>query len=344
MILNLDILKFTSMIENISLEKYHKELTNYVGSSTLKQILVSPKWMKYCILNPEDSRISLESELKGSVYHSILASITNKGDKSDFEAEYTVFAPPINEKTGKPFGYETGKFLDAYNGFQAENPGKTICSQTEVDLANIMIEQLLTGNSHLSKDVNYLISHGKAEQSHLVEYQGKNFKFRPDLETNKKIVDWKTCGFEVPKVENFARQIVKFGYHISAAFYQYFDFIETGVWRSFYWIAQEKEPPFDFNIIDASNWSFEIHSIEHKESLVIPESSNQFVIETPSQIAIPNTGAIIFLQLLTEYIHCAELDKWPGYSVFTQPDWRNRRIGKSEVPNWEKIKNINFYN
>jgi hypothetical protein len=332
------------MIQNLTLDQYHKELKTHIGSSTLKQLLVSPKWMKYCQLHPEAGDISLESELKGSVYHSMLASITNRGDYSDFEAEYTVFAPPINDKTGKPFGYDSAKFLDAFNSFQDFNPGKTICSQNEVDLAKVMIEQLLNGSPHLSKDVNYLIKHGKAEQSHLVDYEEMQFKFRPDLETSKKIIDWKTCGFEVPKVENFARQIVKFGYHISASFYQYFDFIESGVWRTFYWVAQEKEPPFDFNIIDASNWAFEIHSIEQKENIMIPESSTQFVIETPSQIVIPNTGAVIFLQLLTEYIHCAKNDYWPGYSIFTKPDWRGRRIAKSEVPGWEKNNNINFYN
>ena len=331
------------MIQNISIQKYHKELP-HVSSSNLKQLLVSPKWMRYCQLNPEDNRISLENELKGSVYHSMLASITNTGGMEDFEKEYTVFDPPINEKTGKPYGYDSIKFMDAYNDFQAANPEKTICSQKEVSLAKTMVEELLHGSKHLSKDINYLIKHGKAELSHLVDFQGKQFKFRPDLETSKKIVDWKTCGFEVPKTENFARQVVKFGYHISAAFYQYFDFIESGIWRSFYWVAQEKEPPFDFNIIDASNWAFEIHSIEKKESLVISESSMQFVIETPTQIAIPNTGAIIFLQLLTEYIHCSENDFWPGYSIFTKPDWRGRRIAKSEVPNWEKTTNINFFN
>jgi hypothetical protein len=160
----------------------------------------------------------------------------------------------------------------------------------------------------------------------------------------KKIVDWKTTAAFTPKCENFAKQIIKFGYHISAAFYQYFDFIESGTWRSFYWIAQEKEPPFDFNIIDASNWAFEIHDISIKENLVIPENEMQYVIETPKQIAIPKTGGVIFLQLLHEYIHCAQNDFWPGYSVFTKPDWKGRRIGTSIVPNWEKLNNLNFYN
>lgn len=327
------------MIQNLTLDQYHKVLTTHVGSSTLKQMQVSPKWCKYCQLHPEDSRISLELELKGSVYHSLLASITNKGDYSDFDAEYTIFVPPVNEKTGKAFGYDSLKFLDAYNLFQSENPGKTICSQKEVDLAKIMIDELLKNNTHLSKDINYLIKHGKAEQSHLVDYEGMQFKFRPDLETVKKIVDWKTCGFETPKVENFAKQIVKFGYHISGAFYQYFDFIENGVWRSFYWVVQEKEPPFDFNIIDAANWTWEIHDITSKDGLI----TDQFTIETPSQIVIPKTGGVIFLQLLDEYLHCSKENFWPGYSVFIKPDWKGRRIAKSEVPTWNKSVST-FYN
>lgn len=328
------------MIQNISLQVYHKELTEYIGSSTLKQLLVSPKFLKYCMLHPEDSRIGLETELKGSVYHSMLASITNKGDNTDFQNEYCVFEPPVNPSTGKPFGYDSNKFLAAYEGFKEQNPDKEICSQGEVDLANAMIDELLKNNTHLSKDVNYLIKHGKAEQSHLVEYQDFKFKFRPDLETSKKIADWKSCGFETPKVENFAKQIVKYGYHISAAFYQYFDYIENGVWRSFFWIAQEKVPPYDFNIIDASNWSFEIHDISKKDGLI----TDQFTIETPTQIIIPKTGGVIFLQLLEEYLHCSRENFWPGYSVFTKPDWKGRRIAKSEVPSWEKSNNTTFYN
>jgi hypothetical protein len=325
------------MIQNLSLKDYHGQ-TDIIGSSTLKQMLISPKFCKYCQLRPEDSRISLESELKGSVYHAKLACIVNG---TNFDDEYSVFQPPINDKTGKSFGYDSLKFQDAFNSFQAQNPGKNICSQNEIDLADAMIKELLEGSFHLSKDVNYLIKHGKAEQSHIVDYQGMKFKFRPDLETSKKIVDWKTCQFETPKAEKFSKQITNFGYHISAAFYQYFDFLETGLWRSFYWIAQEKEHPFDFNIISADNWAWEIVDIKYKDSLVL---ESDMIVETEKQIAIPKTGAIILLQILQEYIHCSETGIWPGYSVFTKPDWVGRRIAVSEVPTWEKIKNANFYN
>mgnify|MGYP007071607592 FL=1 len=327
------------MIQDLSLKTYHA--SQHIGSSTLKQMLISPKWFRYAQLHPEDNRISLENELKGSVYHSLLASYTNKGDDSDFLAEYTVFEPPINDKTGRPFGYDSQKFLDAYNLFQEANPDKVICSQSEVNLAYAMAKELLHGNDHLSRDVKYLIDHGKAEQSHIVEYEGVSFKFRPDLETKKKIVDWKTCQFEVPKTENFAKQIAKLNYHISAAFYQYFDWIENGLWRNFFWVAQEKEPPYDFNIIDASNWTWEIHNITEKDGLIIPDEDMQYLIETPTQIVIPKTGALLFLKLLHAYIEFSKADIWPGYSIFTQPDWKGRRIAKSEVPIWQKT--INYY-
>jgi len=250
----------------------------------------------------------------------------------------------VNEKTGKPYGYDSKAFQDAYNSFQAENPDKTICSQTEVDLAYVMVNELTKGNRHLSDDINYLLKHGKAEQSHLVEYEGLMFKFRPDLETKKKIVDWKTCGFEVPKAENFSRQIVKFGYHISAAFYQYFDWLESGIWRSFYWVAQEKEPPYDFNIIDASNWTWQIHDISVKNDLILLEEEQQYVIETERQIVVPKAGALLFLKLLMQYIECVKSNTWNGYSIFTPPDWKGRRIAISEVPKYETIKTVTFFN
>lgn len=330
------------MIQNISLAVYHKELIDHIGSSTLKQLKTSPLWMRYAQQHPDDNRISLEAELKGSVYHSMLASLTNKGDMSDFENEYVVFDPPINDRTGKPFGYDTKAFTEAYESFQVANPDKNICSKTEIDLSKAMIEMLTKGNSHLSKDINFLIKNGIAEQSHLVEHENLKFKFRPDLETKKKIIDWKTIGYEGPKTENFSRQIVKLGYHISAAFYQFFDFIENGVWRNFYWVVQEKEPPFDFNIISAENWAFEIYSIEKKDYIVIPEDVEKYVIESKQQIAIPHAGAIQFLELLEEYIYCEQNDYWPGYSVFTEPDWLKHRIAIAPVPSYERL--TKFYN
>lgn len=319
------ILPYISAPNEITNEDYHngEEYAKFISSSELKQMLVSPKWFRYFQDHPNDTRsISLENATKGSVYHDMLCSIVNTGGLDAFNKAWAVFEPPVNEKTGKPFGYDTNAFLWAYNEFMGLNPGKQVCGKGDIALSERMIAELRQGNKHLSADINFLIKHGKAEVSHFVEYQGAYFKFRTDLETSTKIVDWKSCQPETPKVENWSRQVMNMGYDISAAFYQFFCFISTGKWKTFYWVAQEKEPPYDFNIIDASNWAFEISNTGE---------------------VIPHSGAQKFIRLMEVYIQCVEKDEWPGYSVFTQPDYRGRRIAVSQVPGYEQGKMLNYY-
>lgn len=322
-------LPFISAPNEISNDDYHngKMFEKFISSSELKQLQISPKWMKYCQDHPEDTRnISIENAMKGNVYHDMLASYTTFGDFSEFEKNWAVFDPPVNPSTGKSYGYDSMKYVAAYQEFLILNPGKGVCSQAEIDLAKTMIGELLDGNKHLSKDVRFLIKHGKAEQSHFCEYQGGFFKYRTDLKTSNKIVDWKTCQFEVPKIENWSKQVIKMGYDVSAAFYQFFDHQITGKWRSFYWVAQEKEPPFDFNIICADNWAFEI-----------TEDGDG------GQTVIANVGAQKFIKLMETYLMCVERGEWPGYSVFTQPDYRNTRLSVAPVPGYEQGKLLNFY-
>lgn len=319
------ILPYISGPNEISNDAYHngEEYAKFISSSELKQMLISPKWFRYCQDHPDETRsISLENATKGSVYHDMLMCIVNSGDTASFYNTWAVFDPPVNPKTGKVYGYDTQAYVGAYEEFKSLNPGKEICSQAEIDLSEKMIKELRFGNDHLSKDINFLIKHGKAEQSHFVEYQGAFFKYRTDLKTSTKMADWKTCQHEVPKTENWSKQVVNMGYDISAAFYQFFEFVATGKWKTFYWVAQEKEPPFDFNIIDASNWAFEI---------------------TNSGEVIPHSGAQKFIKLMETYIQCYEKDQWPGYSVFTQPDYRNRRIAMSPVPGYEAGRMLSYY-
>jgi len=322
-------LPYISQPNEITNEEYHNgaQYEKFISSSELKQMLVSPKWFKYAQDNPSDTRtISLENAMKGSVYHDKLCSIVNTGDDSGFQKTWVVFQPPINPTSGKQFGYDTQKFKDAMAECEYLNPGKEPCSQGDIELSDKMIKELRFGNSHLSADINFLIKHGKAETSHFCEYQGAYFKFRTDLETSTKIVDWKSCQSEVPKIENWSKQVVKMGYDVSASFYQFFCFITTGKWKTFYWVAQEKDAPYDFNIIDASNWAFEITK----------DADGQ-------QTVIPHSGAQKFIKLMEFYIQCVERDEWPGYSVFTQPDYRGRRIAVVPVPGYEQGKMLNFY-
>ena len=317
-------LPFTSGPNAITNDDYHNadKYKKFCSSSILKLLMVSPKYARYCLDNPE----AKESEAmnQGSVYHSMLASLTNKGDLSEFEKEYFIFNPPKNPKTNSSYGFATKAYQEAVESEVASNQGKLPCSEDQKKVAESMIDELLNGNPHLSPTVNHMIKIGIAEQSHFLEYQGQKFKYRTDLKTNKKIVDWKKTKLGSPKPEAFEREIIKYNYHISAAFYQFFEFVLTGKWKDFYWIVQESEPPFDFLIHNSSEWTYQIN---HSDGCTIEM----------------NTGSLMFSKLLEYWILCSERNQWPGYSIFLQPDWKNQRIGYPTVPIWYKNKMFEFF-
>lgn len=314
-------LTYVSKPGEITNEDYHyeEESRKYYSSSQLKNYLISPKYARYVWLNPEKK--DTDALELGSVYHAILESRVN-----NTPMPYVAFDGPINERTGKPYGRDTLAYQNGMVEFESENQGALICSNANLLTANIMVDELLKGNDNLSPIVQSFIKNGIAEQSHYIEYQGGLFKFRTDVKTKNLIVDWKTTQLENPKPENFERQIIERGYHISAAMYQFLDHELTGRWRRFYWVVQEKQPPYDFTIIDSSSWTWDIDVINGE------------------QIVVAGPGAIIFMRLLEEHLICLEKGSWPGYHVFIKPDWRGRRIAKPEAPGWYKAKMMNFIN
>ncbi len=302
-------------------ETYHngENYKEFCSSSNLKLMLTSPKYARYALDNPKE--IESEAKSQGSVYHSMLASLTNRGDLSEFNQEYFIFDPPKNPKTSQPYGFTTKAYQEAVESEMQTNNGKLPCSENEKKVAESMIDELLNGNPHLSPKVKYMIKIGIAEQSHFCEYMGQKFKYRTDLKTDKKIVDWKKTRLGFPKPDVWSREIIKYNYHISASFYQFFEFVLTGKWKDFYWIAQESEPPYDFLIHNASEWTYD-HS---------------------GGVVEMNTGALQFTKLLEYWILCSERNQWPGYSIFLQPDWKGQRIGYPGVPGWYKNQMFEFF-
>lgn len=307
----------------ISNDTYHNgpEYQDFISSTSLKHYMVSPKYAKWARENKEIKES--EALRRGSVYHDMLFSLINHGDFSYFNKKWAVFDPPINPKTNQPYGAATKKFLDEFELQKLDKGVDDLCGKNEMNEAKAMIQELLAGNNHLSHIIKQFLKNGKAEQSHFLQYQGIGFKYRTDLKTRKIILDWKTTTLENPKVEHFPRQIIKFGYHVSAAMYQFFEHELTGHWRKFYWVVQEKEPPYDFTILDANEWTWKVN---------------------PSGEIEMGVGALEFIRLLEQHILCEENQEWPGYSIFIQPDWKNYRIGIPEVPGYYKNRDFNFYN
>jgi hypothetical protein len=313
-----------STIYNLPNEEYHRgELyKDYLSSTQLKHYLVSPKFAKWCFDNPDESKINPESAEIGSLFHSAMESMANTGDLAQFRNELFVFDPPINMKTGQPYGSGTKAYQIALEFAKSQHTGKFPTSQAKIELIEKMVNELLHNCGETSKQVRQVLKWGTAEISHFCEYEGAKFKFRPDLETKSKIIDWKTLAIDDLHEDTIAKAIIKFGYDISAAFYQFFCHEITGKWKSFYWVMQQKQPPYDAVMVCADNWGF---------------SLNDEIVEM-------GCGALKFSKLLEQHIYCTQHGKFPGAEVMIQPGFRGRRIMTAETPSFEKNKLINYYN
>ncbi len=289
-------------------EDYHRGewQADFLSSTTMKRYLVSPKYYLYCKEHPEADNISLEASMKGSVYHSLLASLTNKGDYSDFEQEYFVFEPPINPKTGAAYGISTQKYMEAYEEAKTAHPGQEATSVAEVAQAKAMVGALLHDCGSTSRSVNELIKWGNAEVSHFCMYQGHGFKFRTDLITGRKIVDWKTISADDLHVSTIQAQIRKCHYGLSAAFYQFFAHEVTGRWYDFFWVFQQKTAPYDAVLVSAQEYAY--HYNEDQDYLQ------------------RGPDAQLFEELLRQHLTCCNTGYFPGAEVFLMPEAGNRRI------------------
>ena len=314
-------------------EEYHRgeRYRDYLSSTQIKHYLTSPKFARLVQLHPEQFTINPDSAEKGSLYHDAMESIVNYGSLDHWRNNLLVFEPPINPKTNCPYGRDTQKYTNALLDAQAENPGKTLTSQSSVHLVETMVWELLNNCRETSRQIQSMLKWPttRAEVSHFVEYEGCKFKYRPDVETKKKIYDWKTLAVDDLHEDTVNKTIIKFGYHISAAFYQFFEHVRSGVWKEFYWVMQQKTPPYDAVMVSAANWAF---SWEPDASL--PEGG----------VVHLGTGATTFMKLLRQHIYCVQNNDFDGAQVFIQPGFRGHRIMLPEPPGYAKNEIFNFYN
>lgn len=319
-------MKIRDTIYNLPNEEYHrgKQYKNFLSSTQIKDYIVSPKFARFKALHPELFEIGVETSEKGSLYHDAMESIVNTGSLDKWRNNLLIFQPPINERTGQPYGRETQKYNTALDEVTASNPGKTLTSEADIRLVETMVYELLNNCGETSKQIKQVLNFKKtkAEVSHFVEYQGCKFKYRPDVETAKKIIDWKTVSADNLHEDTINKIISKFQYGISAAFYQFFEHERTGVWKDFYWVMQQKSAPYDAVFVSAANWAY------HVEDGIVRMGAS----------------ALMFVKLLEQHIYCSQNDKFDGAQVFIQPGFKGRRIMMPEPPIFDKNKMFNFYN
>ena len=107
-------------MKNTTVEKDSKD---FLSSTQIKDYMVSPKFARYKALHPELFEISIEASEKGSLYHDAMESLVNTGKLDKWRNNLLVFEPPINPKTGCPYGRDTQKISDCTNRGQRVKTG-----------------------------------------------------------------------------------------------------------------------------------------------------------------------------------------------------------------------------
>lgn len=307
------------IVYGLSNEQYHygEEERQYLSSSGLKKYLISPKAYKHFIDNPVDEKS--DALRFGSLFHDCMAALAEGGLLDDVIDAIAAFEPPINEKTGQPYGSTTKAYAAAYEKFTAELNGVLASTAEEKELVSAMLNSLLYGSGATSEQVRRLLKWAKAtEVSYFYETEdGIKLKVRPDLLTNGKIVDWKTCSLDSLDEDSIARQIIKYRYDVSLSMYQWVLHEIEGKWFTPILVFVQKTAPYDCIMCDISEWCY---SYDPDEDFVKP-----------------GVGALEFRKLLDLHTECIKNNEWSGAESSIEADG-NTRIMKPAVPYWLGMK------
>lgn len=306
------------VIYGLSNEAYHhlQPYADYLSSSQLKAYLKSPKAAKFAHDNPREEKS--DALRFGSLFHDLMASYAVHHDDEiaairQWEQGMAIFEPPVNKSTNKSYGVTSNPYKEAYAAFLQANEDKLIVSRDEADLAYNMANSLLRDSGATSEQVRKLLKWGKPEVSHFIEYEGCKFKWRPDLETRRKIVDWKTVATDDLSEESINRIILRYDYHISAAMYQFFTHEQSGIWKQFILCLVSKVAPHDCVMVDMCNYGYRY----------FPEAD----------IVSAGPGAMEFKRLLDLHIRCTKENHWSGAEQAI-PDNGGVRIMEIQPPRY----------
>lgn len=307
-------------IYGLSNQAYHHEkpYSDYLSSSQLKLYNRSPKAFKFALDNPVEEKS--DALRFGSLFHDCMAALAEGGLLEHVIDAIAAFEPPINEKTGQPYGSTTKAYAAAYDEFTAELNGVLASTMEEKELVSAMLNSLLYGSGATSEQVRKLLKWGKPEVSFFHETEdGIKLKVRPDLLTRKKIIDWKTTTSDDLTEDAINRTILKYGYHISAAMYQYVVHEITGVWRDFILVFVSKVAPHDCVMVDMCNYGYRYY----------PDVD----------IVSMGPGAMEFKKLFDLHIKCTKENHWPGAEQAI-PDNNGVRILEIQPPRYYQSKFI----
>lgn len=251
-----------------------------VSSSELKQMVKSPAHYRYWKDNPDDT--DTPALLFGRACHKYVL------ETYDFYKEFAV-APNADRRT------KEGKEL--WSKFVAESEGKDVITEEQFEVIDAMRNAMLA-TPFVSKLIN-----GEHEVSLFWtdEDTGIKCKCRPDSLNEKLriVVDYKTC--DNAETQHFMRKAIDFGYDLQASYYLDGVKASTGLDCIFVFIAQEKQPPYAVNILQADD-------------------------------VFIRSGRQLYKDMLATYKECTETGNWWGYLG------AENQINSLGVPKW--LENI----
>ena len=300
------------ILQNLTNEEYHnsEKYSEFWSSTQLKNYLDSPKrayYKKFFTTNKSTPAMQW-----GTLIHDYLES---RVKCTDFESKYEIFYPPINKSTGQAYGNTSKAYQEALS--MCENP----ISEDEINKLKLIYNSLI--NSGQKRLIEHLIRVGVPEVSKFLEIDGIKLKIRSDIETNTKKGDWKSIRSDSFNLDGIQRQIQNMDYGFSAAMYQWVTHELEGVWKKFYWIFIESEAPFDYLIVDASKYAFNIDS---------------------DMTVTLGVDAMNFMKVLEQHKYCIEKQRWNGLDTLIKPDFRGYRIFDATPSGYYDNSNLEFHN
>lgn len=260
-----------------------------LSSTDIKRMAQSMAHYKYFHDNPENK--DTPALQFGRAYHKYCL------EPYDFYNEFAV-APNVNRRT------KAGK--EEWEEFVEENKGKEVISEEMYETIDAMRNALYA--TPFAKKLIY----GEHEKSFFWtdEESGFECKCRPDsfgkVGGQPICVDLKTC--QCAETEKFMRDAVKLGYDIQASHYCAGLKANTGLDFEFVFIAQEKNPPYCVNILQA----------------------DEFFMRSGNEVRA---------SLLETYKECLEKNDFPAYMGFKDdikisslglPEWMKKAYGYDE--------------
>lgn len=316
-----------SIIPTLSNEEYHNapEYHDYWSSTQLRNYLKGPAVAKEMHDNPEHKETP--AMRLGSLIHEMLEYLHNASDftLSEFEKMHPVFNPPVNPKTGQPYGETTAKYTEAYLTFlETLEGGKTAASKEDLELCHIHAQNIENNRFLRAAICN---PNSIAEASHFHEAFGGQIKlkWRPDLETKNFIFDWKTISSDLTD-DSIRRRILDSGYDVQAAMYQALTYEQSQKWKASIIVWFQTVAPYNIRIDRLNSFAYPVEGGERLDNEVTYTH-----------------GAVQYEKILDAHIYCTTNNTWPGGDISIEADERGNRIHDMTLPEYMNSKIVEFY-